>query len=115
MASPARILTKCAVVTAALALAGLTSTSAQAQENTAAAAYVNLTVLDVHGAPIYAQPVSSSKKYRTDKYKTVERIECSTTKTASGARWFRIYDSQPTAWVYSGHFESLVHPPKECF
>ncbi|MEU6282586.1 hypothetical protein [Streptomyces sp. NPDC047028] len=110
MATPRSVLTKTAVFTAALAIAGLTSTSAQA-----APAYVNLTVLDIHGAPIYAKPTSSSKRYHVDKYETVERIQCSTIKTPSGARWFRIYDSQPTAWVWSGHFMSLAHPPKECF
>ncbi|MFI1163804.1 hypothetical protein ACH4UM_09340 [Streptomyces sp. NPDC020801] len=105
---------KTAAVATAMALAGLASI-AQAQEASAAPAFVNLTVLDVHGAPIYAQPTDSSHRYRVDRFKTVERIQCSTRKTPSGALWFRIYDSQPTAWVYSGHFESLAHPPKECF
>ncbi|MEW1775845.1 hypothetical protein [Streptomyces sp. NPDC086777] len=114
MATPQRAMKKSAVLLATMALAGL-ATVAQAQEASAAPAFVNLTVLDTHGAPIYAQPTSSSTRYRVDAFKTVERIQCSTTKTPSGERWFRIYDSQPTAWVWSGHFASLVNPPKECF
>ncbi|MET7572617.1 hypothetical protein ABZT04_29570 [Streptomyces sp. NPDC005492] len=113
MATPQSVLKKTAVLGAALALAGVTAT-VEAQEASAAPAYVNLTVLDTHGAPIYAKPTSSSTRYRTEPFKTVLRIQCSTTNTPSGALWFRIYDSQPTSWVWSGHFESLVHPPKAC-
>ncbi|MFD5757560.1 hypothetical protein ACFWIZ_20690 [Streptomyces sp. NPDC127044] len=115
MATPQSVLTKTAVLGAALALAGLTATSAEAQEATAAAApaFVNLTTAE--SSPIYAQPTSSSTRYRTEPHGTTLRIQCSTTKTPSGERWFRIYDSQPTSWVWSGHFPSQVHPPKECF
>jgi len=115
MATPRSVLTKTAVLGAALALSGLTASSAQAQEATAAAApeFVNLTTLE--SAPLYAKPTSSSTKYRTEPRGTTLRIQCSTTTTPSGARWFRIYNSQPTAWVWSGHFQSLVNPPKECF
>ncbi|MFE2610426.1 hypothetical protein ACFXDI_45590 [Streptomyces mirabilis] len=113
MATPQSVLTKTAVLGAALALAGLTATSAEAQEATAAAAFVNLTTAE--SSPIYAQPTSSSTRYRTEPRGTTLRIQCSTTKTPSGERWFRIYDSQPTSWVWSGHFPSQVHPPKECF
>jgi len=114
MATPQSVLTKTAVLGAALALAGLTATSAQAQEAAAAPAFVNLTVLDQHGAPIYTKPTSSSTRTRVEPAGTTLRIACSTTNTPSGALWFRIYDSQPTAWVWSGHFASLVHPPKAC-
>jgi hypothetical protein len=114
MATPQGALKKTATIAAAVTLAGLASV-AQAQAASAAPAYVNLTVLDRHGAPVYAEPRDSSKRYGVEKYGTTLRIACSTTKTPSGARWFRIYDSQPTAWVWSGHFMSLVHPPKECF
>ncbi|SEQ43859.1 hypothetical protein SAMN04487983_100586 [Streptomyces sp. yr375] len=115
MATPQSVLTKTAVFGAALALAGLTATSAEAREAAPAAApaYVNLTTLE--SAPIYSQPVSSSTRYRTEPRGTTLRIQCSTTKTPSGNMWFRLYDSQPTSWVWSGHFQSLVHPPKECF
>ncbi|MFF5845928.1 hypothetical protein ACIP4T_29645 [Streptomyces massasporeus] len=114
MPTPQSVLRKSAVLGAALALAGVTAT-VQAQEASAAPAYVNLTVASPGGAPIYAKPTSSSTRYGKEPYKTTLRIQCSTTKTPSGARWFRIYDSQPTAWVWSGHFPSLVHNPKECF
>ncbi|MEH0422522.1 SH3 domain-containing protein [Streptomyces sp. B21-083] len=114
MATPQGVLKKTATIAGALALAGIASV-ATVQEASAAPAFVSLTVLDTHGAPIYSQPTSSSTRYRVVPFKTTLQIQCSTTKTPSGARWFRIYDSQPTAWVWSGHFESLVHPPKECF
>ncbi|WP_458243210.1 hypothetical protein [Streptomyces sp. MAI_2237] len=114
MATPQSVLRKTAVLGAALALAGITAT-AQAQEASAAPAYVNLTVLDIHGAPLYAKPTSSSTRFRTEPFKTTLRIQCSTTKTPSGALWFRLYNSKPQTWVWSGHFESLVHNPKECF
>ncbi|MFJ9866401.1 hypothetical protein [Streptomyces sp. NPDC101165] len=114
MATPQGALKKTATIAAAMTLAGLASV-AQAQEASAAPAFVNLTVLDTHGAPTYAQPTDSSRRFRVEPFKTTLRIQCSTTRTPSGARWFRIYDSQPTAWVWSGHFMSLVHPPKECF
>jgi hypothetical protein len=108
------VLTKTAVLGATLALAGLSSTSAQAQEARAQApAFVNLTVLSAN-APIYAKPTSSSTRYRTEPRGTTLRIACSTTATPSGNMWFRIYDSQPVSWVWSGHFASLVHPPKKC-
>ncbi|MCT9011520.1 hypothetical protein ACWGKW_42905 [Streptomyces sp. NPDC054766] len=114
MATPQSVLTKSAVFGVALALAGLTATSAEAQEAKAAApAYVNLTTAE--SSPIYAQPTSSSTRFRTEPRGTTLRIQCSTTKTPSGERWFRIYDSKPTSWVWSAHFPSLVHPPKECF
>ena len=116
MATPHGVLTKSAVIVAALALAGGTATAAQAQESAAAApAYVTLSVLSPGGAPIYAEPRSSSKRYRVDKAGTKERIQCSTTKTPSGNLWYRIYDSQPVGWVWSGHFASQVNRPKECF
>ncbi|MEU4036889.1 MULTISPECIES: hypothetical protein [Streptomyces] len=114
MATPQGALKKTATIAAAMTLAGL-ACAAQAQEASAAPAFVNLTVLDTHGAPLYAQPTSSSHKFRTVPFKTTLEIQCSTTKTPSGALWFRLYNSKPTTWVYSGHFESLVHPPKECF
>ncbi|MGX1565606.1 hypothetical protein [Streptomyces sp. NPDC055506] len=108
--------TKSAVVVAALALAGGTATAAQAQESAPAApAYVTLSVLNPDGAPVYAKPDSSSERYRVDKAGTKERIQCSTTTTPSGARWFRTYDSHPVGWIWSGHFASLENPPKECF
>ncbi|MGY4736947.1 SH3 domain-containing protein [Streptomyces sp. ATMOS53] len=115
MATPQSVLTKTAVLGAALALAGLTATSAQAQEASAAAApaFVNLTTAE--SSPIYSEPSSSSTRYRTEPRGTTLRIQCSTTKTPSGNLWYRIYDSQPTAWVWSGHFPSQVHRPKECF
>ncbi|MFJ2604528.1 hypothetical protein ACIQOU_32800 [Streptomyces sp. NPDC091279] len=113
MATPQSVLTKTAVFAAALALGGLAAPSAQAA-TTASPAFVNLTVLDKNGAPIYAKPTSSSTRYRVEPKNTVLRIACSTTNTPSGALWYHIYDSQPTAWVYSGHFVSLVHPPKAC-
>ncbi|MGW0578104.1 SH3 domain-containing protein [Streptomyces sp. NPDC002920] len=115
MATPQSVLTKTAVLGAALALAGLTATSAEAQEATAAAApaFVNLTTAE--SSPIYSQPSSSSTRYRTEPRGTTLRIQCSTTKTPSGNLWYRIYDSQPTAWVWSGHFPSQVNRPKECF
>ncbi|MFD4505228.1 hypothetical protein [Streptomyces sp. NPDC058457] len=78
----------------------------------AAPAYVNLTTLE--SAPIYAQPTSSSTRYRVEPRGTTLRIACSTTDTPSGERWFRIYDSLPVSWVWSGHFQSLVNPPKAC-
>ncbi|MEU4152320.1 SH3 domain-containing protein [Streptomyces sp. NPDC026659] len=114
MATPQGALKKTALLAAAMTAAGIALVG-QAQEASAAPAFVNLTVLDQHGAPVYAQPTSSSTRYRVEKAGTTLRIQCSTTKTPSGALWFRIYDSQPTGWVYSGHFQSLVHPPKECF
>lgn len=114
MATPQGALKKTATIAAAMTLAGIASV-AQAQAASAAPAFVNLTVLDRHGAPVYAEPRDSSKRYGVEPYGTTLRIQCSTTKTPSGNRWFRIYDSQPTAWVWSGHFQSLVHPPKECF
>ncbi|MEV6019744.1 hypothetical protein ACFYXJ_18895 [Streptomyces sp. NPDC002667] len=114
MATPQRVLTKSAVLGAALVLAGLTTTSAEAQDVAAAApAYVNLAPMET--APVYAQPTSSSTRFHSVARGTTLRIQCSTTKTPSGERWFRIYDSKPTSWVWSGHFMSLVHPPKECF
>jgi hypothetical protein len=115
MATRQSVLTKTAVLGAALALAGLTSTSAEAQEVRAdrAPAFVNLTVASA-SAPIYAKPTSSSTRYRSEPRGTTLRIACSTTATPSGNMWFRIYDSQPVAWVWSGHFPSLVHPPKKC-
>ncbi|MFI6406997.1 hypothetical protein [Streptomyces sp. NPDC050548] len=107
-------MTKTAVLTAALAFAGLTSTSAQALENTAAAApqYVNLVTAE--SSPIYSQPTSSSTRFRTEAAGTTLRIQCSTTNTPSGAMWYRLYDAKPTSWVWSGHFMSLVNPPKKC-
>ncbi|WP_416967182.1 SH3 domain-containing protein [Streptomyces sp. 4F14] len=102
------VLTKSAVFGSALALAGLSATTAHA-----APAFVNLTTAEA--SPIYSQPSSSSTRYRTEPRGTTLRIQCSTTQTPSGNLWYRIYDSQPTAWVWSGHFPSLVHPPKECF
>lgn len=114
MATPQGVLKKTATIAAAMTLAGLASV-AQATEVSAAPAFVNLTVLDRGGAPIYAQPTSSSHKFRTVAFNTTLRIQCSTRHTPSGALWFRLYDSMPTAWVYSGHFMSLVHNPKECF
>ncbi len=115
MATPQSALTKTAVLGTALALAGLGATSAQAQEAraTRAPAYVNLTVASA-SAPIYAKPTSSSTRYRSEPRGTTLRIACSTTATPSGNLWYRIYDSQPVAWVWSGHFPSLVHPPKKC-
>ncbi|TVZ99335.1 hypothetical protein [Streptomyces sp. BK340] len=106
---------KTATIAAALTFAGLASVTQAQAAPAAAPAFVNLTVLDTHGAPTYAKPTDSSTRYRVEPFKTTLRIQCSTTKTPSGERWFRIYDSQPTAWVWSGHFMSLVHPPKECF
>ncbi|MEV6837406.1 hypothetical protein AB0N17_23385 [Streptomyces sp. NPDC051133] len=105
---------KTATVAAAMAFAGLASV-VQAPEASAAPAFVNLTVWDVHGAPIYSEPRDSSHRSHVEPYKATLRIACSTSKTPSGALWFRIYDSQPPAWVWSGHFQSLVHPPKECY
>lgn len=116
MTTPRNVLKKSAVLVAALAMAGGTATAADARESRPAApAYVNLTVASPNGAPIYAKPTSSSTRYGKEPYKAKLRIQCSTTKTPSGNLWFRIYDSQPTAWVWSGHFPSLVKNPKECF
>lgn len=114
MATPQGVLTKVAVLTAALAFAGLTSTSAQALENTAAAAPAFVNLVTAESSPIYAQPTSSSTRYRTEPAGTTLRIQCSTTNTPSGAMWYRLYDAQPTSWVWSGHFMSLVNPPKKC-
>lgn len=114
MATPQGVLKKTATIAAAMTLAGLASV-AQATEVSAAPEFVNLTVLDSHGAPIYAQPTSSSQRFRTARFEETLRIQCSTRHTPSGALWFRLYNNKPTAWVYSGHFESLVHNPKECF
>ncbi|MGI5454044.1 hypothetical protein ACQEWB_12875 [Streptomyces sp. CA-249302] len=111
MATPQSVLRKSAVLGAALALAGLTAT-VQAQAASAAPAFVNLTTAEA--SPIYAKPTSSSTKYRTEPRGTTLKIACSTTNTPSGERWFRIYDSQPVAWVWSGHFPSQVNPPKAC-
>ncbi|GAA4333775.1 hypothetical protein GCM10023086_65260 [Streptomyces venetus] len=116
MATPQGVLKKSAVIMAALAIAGGTASAAQAKDSAAAApAYVTLSVLSPGGAPVYAEPSSSSHRYRVDRAGTKERIQCSTTKTPSGNMWFRIYDSHPVGWVWSGHFASQVHPPKECF
>ncbi|MFG2792353.1 hypothetical protein [Streptomyces sp. NPDC048419] len=112
MATPRSVLTKTAVLGATLALAGLTATSAQAREAAAAPAFVNLTTAE--SAPLYAQPTSSSTRYRVEPRGTTLRIACSTTHTPSGERWFRLYNAKPTSWVWSGHFPSLVHPPKAC-
>lgn len=111
MATPQKAVRKSAVLAATMALAGL-ATFAQVQEASAAPAFVNLTTLEK--APIYTQPTSSSTRTRVEPAGTTLRIACSTTDTPSGERWFRIYDSQPTAWVWSGHFMSLANPPKAC-
>jgi hypothetical protein len=114
MATPQGVVKKSAVLVAALALAGGTATAAEAKESRPAApAYVSLTVLSAQ-APVYAKPTSSSTRYRTEPRGTTLRIACSTTDTPSGNMWFRIYDSQPVGWVWSGHFASLVNPPKKC-
>ncbi len=114
MATPQGVVKKSAVLVAALALAGGTATAAEAKESRPAApAYVSLTVLSAK-APVHAKPTSSSTRYRTEPRGTTLRIACSTTATPSGNMWFRIYDSQPVGWVWSGHFASLVNPPKKC-
>ncbi|MEU6251768.1 hypothetical protein [Streptomyces sp. NPDC047043] len=111
MATPQKAFKKSAVLAATVALAGLAGFT-QAQAASAAPAFVNLTTAE--SAPIYTKPTSSSTRTRTEPRGTTLRIACSTTDTPSGAMWFRIYDSQPAAWVWSGHFPSQVHPPKEC-
>jgi flagellar biosynthesis/type III secretory pathway M-ring protein FliF/YscJ len=111
MATPQKAFKKSAVLAATMALAGL-ATFTQTQAASAAPAYVNLTTAE--SAPIYAKPTSSSTRYRVEPRGTTLRIACSTTNTPSGAMWFRIYNSKPVSWVWSGHFPSLVHPPKAC-
>ncbi|MGW3013553.1 hypothetical protein ACWC9R_32705 [Streptomyces sp. NPDC001219] len=81
----------------------------------AAARYKTMRVASVHGAPVYAKPSSGAERFRTYRQGTPLRIACQTTRTPSGRLWYRLYDHIPTSWVHSGHFISVVNPPKECY
>ncbi|MGW0960554.1 SH3 domain-containing protein [Streptomyces gelaticus] len=108
------VLTKAAMLAAVgIAFTGLTTTSASAQAQVAAApAYIKLTALET--TPIYAGPSSSSSKIRTVRAGTTLSIACQTTKTPSGRLWYRLYNHTPKQWAWAGHFESPFTPPKEC-
>ncbi|KIZ18028.1 hypothetical protein [Streptomyces natalensis] len=95
----------------------LTSAASSAHDQDAASKSgpMVMYVASPHGAPLYAKPDSHSKRFGIAPQSTREEIQCQTTKTPSGARWFKLYNNYPDTWVWSGHFISSVHHPKDCW